>query len=187
MSFDVVGPTDGYIFVSLCSKLPTTLQRWNEWGIPNLVRWLSGQNADVVFPNWSRGHGNTHRSNGSVMNAPMGGQFRSKNETKIGWDSLDDTDLNTNPAEQTIASTAAGDTSSNIPGSVQIEIYNNGKNSRISSQFGNITVSNITDEWEWANVTEWYLLIMLSRTDMEINNLYWGEYPPPSGFGSGSG
>ena len=83
--------------------------------------------------NWSRGHGNTHRSNGSVMNAPMGGQFRSKNETKTGWDSLDDTDLNTNPAEQTIASTAAGDTSSNIPGSVQIEIYNNGKNSRISS------------------------------------------------------
>ena len=130
------------------------------------------------------GHGKTHHSHGGVANAPMGGQFRSKNSNKTAFDSINSTDLNTNPAEQTLG---WADTSSNIPGSVQIEIYNNGKNSRISSQFGNITVSNKTDSWGHANVTEWYLLIMLSRTDMEINNLYWGEYPPPSGSGSGSG
>ena len=171
LSFDVVGPSDGYFYVSFCSKLPTTLQYWNSWNSGNLTRWLNNTNSNVAFPNWFRGHGITHHSHGAVANAPMGGQYRSRNSNKTGFISTNSTDLNTNTAEQTLQWPSA--TSGNIPGSVQIEIYNNGHNSKTSSQFGNITISNLTDSWPHANVTQWYLLIHLSRTDMQLNNLKW--------------
>ena len=90
----------------------------------------------------------------------MGGQYISKNSNKTPFNSINATDLNTNPVEQTLDWAS---TSSNISGSVQITIENGGTTSRLSSQFGSIITSDVTDIWPHANVTEWYLLIMMSR------------------------